>query len=648
MSRPGVATTIQIDARDGLTVPAPFTVDTVMTGDEAISLNTSLANLTGAAKDQALRDYWHTQYDFVEVKTATASFDRARGEARLSMTGSAKLDWSSGWYETDGTGIGYKADFHRDAGPDRDAPWALPFPYYNRVQEVIRLPAGFRSSFDSAAATVDETVGGIEYHRHASVKDGAFTIEKTERSLTPELTNAEATAAQPRLRALADKTVYLRRPNDYIMTDAELAIAVKDTPTTAGALIDRGKALLARERYDAAIADYTKAAALEPHSYWPLADRGLAYARKGDMAAAERDFAVAEQIEPRNPFIANRRGWIATQNNRPKEAIAAYTRAHELTPNDTGVLYARAAAYRRLDQNDAALADAETIKKLAPQDVEAFLLRANILRAMGRTDAMLAEAEAITKAFPTNTYAFAAAAAIRTAADQPAEARALYDRAIAIKPEAYLYVNRAMARPAGDIVGRRADLDAALALDATSDAVKYKADLELKAGDPQAALTAVDKAVAAHPADNDILLVRSLTRMRAGQQAAGEADWTTLRAKATTPLQLNNLCWEAATTGVALTQALAACDAALVTSSNDTAIRDSRALTLLRLGRIDEAIVDYGRVLAVDPRETSSLWGRALAWAKKGDRAKSDADAAAAIKLDPGVEKRFAAFGLTR
>lgn len=648
LTAPGVATTIRIDARNGLTVPAPFIVDTVMTGDEAIGLNASLSNLTGAAKDQALRGYWHSQYDFVEVKSAAASFDRARGEARLSMTGSAKLDWSSGWYETDGTGVGYKADLTRDAGPDRDAPWALPFPYYNRVQESIRLPAGFRSVFDSAAAAVDETVGGIEYHRHADVKDGIFTIEKTERSLAPEMTNAEAAAAQPRLRALAEKTVYLRRPDDYVMTDAELAIALKETPTTVVALIDRGNALLNRERHDEAIADYSKAAALAPHTYWPLADRGLAYARKGDVAAAERDFAAAEQIEPRNPFIANRRGWVAMQNNRPKEAVAAYTRAIELTPDDTAALYARAAAYRKLTDHDAALADVAKIKAIAPKDIQAYMLRANILRDMARTDDVLAEADAIAKAFPTDTYALAGAAAIRTAAGRPAEAMALYDRAIAIKPEAYLYVNRALARPVSDVVGRRADLDSALALDATGDAVKYKADLELKAGDPRAALAAVDKAAAAHPDDDDILVVRSLTRMRAGQQAAGESDWAILRAKATTPFQLNNLCWEAATTGVALARALEACDAALIKLPNDAAIRDSRALTLLRMGRIDEAIVDYDRVLAMEPRETSSLWGRSIAWSKKGDRAKSDADAAAAIKIDPRVETRYAAFGMTR
>jgi tetratricopeptide (TPR) repeat protein len=68
----------------------------------------------------------------------------------------------------------------------------------------------------------------------------------------------------------------------------------------------------------------------------------------------------------------------------------------------------------------------------------------------------------------------------------------------------------------------------------------------------------------------------------------------------------------------------------------------------LRLGRIDDAIAAYDRALAAEPKESSSLWGRSIAWSKKGDKAKSDADAAAASKIEPQVEARFAEFGLTR
>ena len=649
LTTPNFATTIRIDASEGLTVPAPFTVETVLRGDEAIATNLSMASLTGEAKERALRDYWRGRYDFVEVKTSSAGFDATTGEERLTMTGTAKLDWANGWYETDDTGVGYKADFSRDPGPDRDAPWAVPFPYYNHVREIIRLPSGFRGNFDPANAEVSQTVAGIEYRRHASLQNGVFTIDKDERSIAPEFANADAPAAEKALRQLAEKTVYLRRPDGYVLSDAELALASKNNPSTADALIDRGNALLDRERYDEAIADYSKAAVLEPKEYWPLANRGLAFARKGDMAAAERDWAAAEQIAPQNPFVASRRGWVAAEHNRPKDAVAAYTKVIELTPTDPAPLYARASAYRKLANYDAALADAAKIKSIAPKDVDAYLLRANILREMGKLDGMLAEADALVKTFGTEPYAYAAAAALKIAGGQTAEAMKLYNRGIAIKPEGYLYINRAMARPVTDVAGRRADLDAALLIDPSgAEALERKVNLELKAGNTDAALAAIDKALASDPTNIHSVLIRGLTRMKMGQQAQGDADWAAVRTKRTSAVELNDLCWATATAGVGLNAALSACDAALAKQPDAAALLDSRAFTLLRMGRLNEAIADYDRALKAAPTQSSSLWGRSIAWSKKGDRARSDADAAAAIKVEPNVESRFAEFGVSR
>jgi tetratricopeptide (TPR) repeat protein len=68
---------------------------------------------------------------------------------------------------------------------------------------------------------------------------------------------------------------------------------------------------------------------------------------------------------------------------------------------------------------------------------------------------------------------------------------------------------------------------------------------------------------------------------------------------------------------------------------------------LLRLGRLDEAITEYSRVLAKAPHMADSLYGRALAWARKGEGAKAKADAAAALEADPVVADRFADYGLT-
>jgi hypothetical protein len=177
--QPQTDLTIRIDARGGLMTPAPVTVERVVRGDAAIIMGAALANLAGDARDRALRDYWKGEYDFIDVASTSASVDPKTGERRLTMQGKARMDWSTGWYEADGMGIGYRADFSRDPGPNRDAPYAVGYPGYSRTTETILLPPGFPSFQAEGKNDITRAVAGIEYHRRVSLKDGVFTAERT-------------------------------------------------------------------------------------------------------------------------------------------------------------------------------------------------------------------------------------------------------------------------------------------------------------------------------------------------------------------------------------------------------------------------------------------------------------------------------------
>ncbi|MDY0968848.1 MULTISPECIES: hypothetical protein [Sphingomonas] len=48
--------------------------------------------LVGDARDRALRDYWKSESNFVDVDPTASSFDPKTGERRLSMTGKARMD----------------------------------------------------------------------------------------------------------------------------------------------------------------------------------------------------------------------------------------------------------------------------------------------------------------------------------------------------------------------------------------------------------------------------------------------------------------------------------------------------------------------------------------------------------------------------
>jgi tetratricopeptide (TPR) repeat protein len=92
--------------------------------------------------------------------------------------------------------------------------------------------------------------------------------------------------------------------------------------------------------------------------------------------------------------------------------------------------------------------------------------------------------------------------------------------------------------------------------------------------------------------------------------------------------------------------ALADCNESLrMDPNNNVGALNARGFVHLRLGRIDEAIADYDAAIKLYPKFPPALYGRGLARLKKGDRAGSDADIAAAKVIWPDVAKEFAKHG---
>ena len=61
---------------------------------------------------------------------------------------------------------------------------------------------------------------------------------------------------------------------------------------------------------------------------------------------------------------------------------------------------------------------------------------------------------------------------------------------------------------------------------------------------------------------------------------------------------------------------------------------------------MDEAIAAYSSAIAVSGEFASALFGRALAWERKGDTARSASDAKAAIAMSNRVREDYRAMGL--
>ena len=647
LDAPNETLSIRLDASAGISQPAPAHTELVLSRDDAVGMKVAMEALDAEARDRTLKAFWRAQYDFIDISSVAADFDAKTGEERLTMDGVAHMDWSAGYYQTDGMSVGYKPDFVRDPTSDQDAPYATTYPTFERTIETIVLPPNFGVTPDSIKAYLDQTVAGMEYHRHGRLQGDTLVIEKTERSIAPEFPAKDAPAAAIVLRQLADKTIAINKPAVYVPTPQEVQASMATTPTTAAEYLARANLLVDRNRPDDAIADYDHAIAMDPKSAAALAGRGLAHVLKGDDAAAEKDLAAAGALDPRNLIIAHARGLMAERKGQPAAAAAAYTAALAINPADTFALGRRAGDEYSARDFDAALADTAAALKANPRWFEMKLLRASIFHSQGKADEALAEASAAADGNPDNPYAQVAAGNLLSTLGKTDQAMQAYDRALKIKPEAYVYVNRAQNRPKSDVAGRRADLDAALALDPKLMAALWdKGELLRDQGDLAGAIALYSKALDASPGSLNLLLGRGIAYAKAGDRAHADTDFDTARTRATEPGQLNALCWSKATEGVALESALADCDAALAKSPDNAAFIDSRAFVMLRLGRLDESIADYSRAIRAAPRQADSLFGRGVAWSRKGDKIQSAADIAAALKIDPDVRKHFETYGV--
>jgi tetratricopeptide (TPR) repeat protein len=307
----------------------------------------------------------------------------------------------------------------------------------------------------------------------------------------------------------------------------------------------------------------------------------------------------------------------------------------------------RAAGLYRLGRYKDALADTDQALKLGFNSTQVRVLRANIFKLTGDDDSVRKEAEAMIRENPDSDFAYVAAAKTYAALGRRDDAMRAFDKALAIKPQGYIYINRAQIRPLSDDADRTADYDAALKLDPNDpDALAGKADILARRGKYAEAADLYEQAIKAGPDRDYLSLDRAALLYKGGRTAEAQKLFADARAKASSPTELNHLCWTKATAGIMLESALQDCRDALKLKPDSGAYLDSLGMVLLKLGKLDEALTAYDQAIA-KKTGADSLMGRALVYARKGDRTRADADATAARKINVEIDAVFAAeYGL--
>jgi tetratricopeptide (TPR) repeat protein/tRNA A-37 threonylcarbamoyl transferase component Bud32 len=261
--------------------------------------------------------------------------------------------------------------------------------------------------------------------------------------------------------------------------------------------VNRGVLALRQRHADRAIAELSRAVALQPKRYHAHVNLAQAYRQRGDLAQAARALDRALALERQRASLYRTRARLRLERHDPQGALADLDWAVSL----------------ERDRRSPAL---------ARDHVE----RGLILYAAGRyTEAVRAAEEALRVRSDTRARRLHGAVLLKLR--RYAEARAALDAVVAGKAQAEDFRRRGLARAAlGDAEGALADYSRALALAKAPDARLRLARgwAYLVSAAPRPALRDFEAALTLLPGNADALTGRALARALLGLHSAAAAD----------------------------------------------------------------------------------------------------------------------------
>jgi len=180
---------------------------------------------------------------------------------------------------------------------------------------------------------------------------------------------------KPAARTVAVGARVIRDPDGNVSYtwDSDEKQMAKSPPAPAASdgsdndLVNRGIEKAKRGDLDGAIADFNRAAELNPKDDAPYYNRAQARGLKNDKAGAIADYSKAIDLGSTNPAAYNNRGNARAENKDREGAIADYTRAIELKPDYARAYYNRATLKKEKGDATGAAEDFKRAQELAPE-----------------------------------------------------------------------------------------------------------------------------------------------------------------------------------------------------------------------------------------------------------------------------------------
>ena len=506
----------------------------------------------------------------------------------------------------------------------------------------LRMPDGYAPTEKDISALASEQPSSAYEFRE---RGGVFLATQKFDEAIADFTQA-ATLDVKDPWAPANRAVARVSKGDLAAAEKDIATSEALDPNNWVAAQARGLLAETKGEYGKAIEAFTKVLQSQPNNIFTLNRRAFAHASQENFEAAEKDLKTVEASLPGDPSQLPTRAKIAEAKGDYKAAVEAYSKLIEAAPENMYAMVGRIKAYRNLGEDNKVLFESEKILKSNPENPELRLIRANIYMQRNDKAAAVREADILSRDGAKSDYAQVAAARIYARAGTRAQAEQAFDRALAIKPQAYIYLNRAQSLPLSNTSGRMAHLDAALKLEPDfPEALAEKAWELSRKGEHEAALRLYEQAVKAAPEAKYLLYGRAVMLHKVGRTAEAAKIFAELRSRAKAPYEFNSLCWTKATERILVESALEDCREAIRLSPDTIGYQDSLGMALLQLGKLDDALAAYNKVIA-KRAVAASLMGRAIIHARKGEMTRAQADVVEARKLDADIEARFAEYGL--
>ena len=172
---------------------------------------------------------------------------------------------------------------------------------------------------------------------------------------------------------------------------ADYSKAIELKPDYADAYINRGNAYCNLNKYDEALADYNKAIDLKPDDVDAYCNRGSIYGKLGKINEAFADFSKAIDLKPDFAVAYTGRGVAFWYLGKYNKAIVDFNKAIELKPDYVRAYNNRGNVYGKLGKYNEAIADFNKAIELKPDDEEAYYNRGNAYCDLNKYEEALAD-----------------------------------------------------------------------------------------------------------------------------------------------------------------------------------------------------------------------------------------------------------------